>query len=102
MGADSLSRSPLYRQAARIQGARLRVARLEQNWSQPEAAESVGVSVDVYRKWEHGKRCCPAGVRERFAELWGVDRAALGLDPGRACPCCGRRYRLGLRGEIDA
>lgn len=94
MAPDSINRSALYRQAARIHGARLRVARLEQNWSQPEAAEAVGVCVSAYRKWEHGHRHCPDAVREKFAALWGMDRRALGLVPDAACPCCGRAYRL--------
>lgn len=101
MGADSLNRSALYRQASRIHGARLRVARLEQNWSQPEAAEAAGVTLGAYRSWEHGKRLCPEAAREKYAALWSMDRRALGLVPDAACPCCGREYRLtrwGLEG----
>lgn len=82
----------LHATAARLQGARLRAGRLDNAWSQRQAAEFCGVTKSTWIKWERGERQSPEAIRRRLAVFWGLDGARLGLDPERACPCCGQPY----------
>jgi DNA-binding transcriptional regulator YiaG len=84
--------TPILAIAARLQGAEIRAGRLTSRLTQAQAAEFCGVTIAVWRKYEYGKRQAPAPVRELLARAWGLDRARLGLDPDRHCPCCGQLY----------
>jgi DNA-binding transcriptional regulator YiaG len=83
---------PILRVAARIQGAEIRAGRLANGWTQEQAAEALDIPIETYRSWDYGRRQAPRFAREVLAQLWGLDRARLGLDPERACPCCGQPY----------
>ena len=78
--------------AAKTHGRELRAGRLKHGWTQRQAAESYGCSVDLWIKWEHGFRDPSIEAREHFAALWLLDRQRLGLEPEKACPCCGQQY----------
>jgi transcriptional regulator with XRE-family HTH domain len=82
----------LHAVAARTHGAEIRRGRLANGWTQKQAAESYGCTIDLYVKWEHGFRDPPPAAREHFAQFWGLDRERLGLAPETACPRCGQRY----------
>jgi DNA-binding XRE family transcriptional regulator len=58
--------------------------------TQPQAAAALGVKEGTYVSWEHGRRECPAEIRQRVIDLWGVDPKALKLDGKPHCPTCGR------------
>ncbi len=85
--------TPARRAALRSQGAAIADGRRRAGLSQPAAAALLGVPLDTLRKWEHGRRTCPAATRLKLAKLWSIPRELVALDPREfACPCCGRPY----------
>lgn len=80
--------SPLALDAARLLGARVRLARRERGWTLRELAERVGVTAPTMGKVERGDPSVRLGVAFEAAVLTGValfheDRARLRLEAGR-------------------
>lgn len=84
--------SDLHSVAATRHASEIRAGRISRGLTQRAVADAVGARLQTYQKWEYGYRDAPADVREQLAGLLGLDRARLGLDPDRACPCCGQAY----------
>jgi transcriptional regulator with XRE-family HTH domain len=66
------SYSPAAREAARILGGRIKVARLERRWSLEELARRVGVSRITIAKVETGNLTVQLGIAFEAAALLGV------------------------------
>jgi transcriptional regulator with XRE-family HTH domain len=83
--------SPHTAEAARLLGARVRLARLERGWSAQELAERAGITPFTLRKVERGDMTVALGVAFEVAALVGVslfyedpDRLTADLDRTRA------------------
>lgn len=77
--------SPYAVDAARLLGARIRLARRERRWSQDELADRVGITSRTVSKIEHGDLSVGLGAAFEAAALLGVplfdaDRARLSAD----------------------
>ncbi len=75
-------------EAARLLGARVRLARRERHWTLQELAERVGVTHVTMRKVERGDLTVGLGVAFEAAAVLGVplfheDRARRALEAGR-------------------
>jgi transcriptional regulator with XRE-family HTH domain len=75
-------------EAARLLGARVRLARRERRWTLQELAERVGVTQVTMRKVERGDLTVALGVAFEAATVVGVplfheDRARRSLERGR-------------------
>lgn len=73
------------RDAARLLGEQVRLARLERRWSQRELAERAGITVPTLRKVERGDLGVALGTALELAALVGVplfheDREFLRMD----------------------
>jgi transcriptional regulator with XRE-family HTH domain len=80
--------SPLTVEAARLLGARVRLARRERRWTLQELADRVGVTHPTMRKVERGDLTVRLGVAFEAAVVVGVslfdeDRVRLRLEAGR-------------------
>ena len=80
--------SPLTVEAARLLGARVRLARRERHWTLQELAERVGVTHVTLRKVERGDLTVALGVAFEAAAVLGVplfheDPARRSLERGR-------------------
>jgi transcriptional regulator with XRE-family HTH domain len=80
--------SPVTVEAARLLGARVRLARRERRWTLQELAERVGVTRVTMRKVERGDLTVALGVAFEAATIVGVplfheDRARRSLERGR-------------------
>jgi transcriptional regulator with XRE-family HTH domain len=80
--------SPQTMEAARLLGARVRLARRERRWTMQELAERVGVSVPTMRKVERGDPGVGLGIAFEAATLTGVplfdpDPSRLSLERAR-------------------
>lgn len=80
--------SPLTREAAKLLGARVRLARRERRWTLQELAERVGVSHVTMRKVERGDLTVALGLAFEAAAVLGVplfheERARRVLEIGR-------------------
>jgi transcriptional regulator with XRE-family HTH domain len=80
--------SPLTVEAAKLLGARVRLARRERRWTLQELAERVGVSHVTMRKVERGDLTVALGVAFEAAAVVGVplfhdDRSRRLLETGR-------------------
>ena len=64
--------SPLTRQAARLLGSRVRLARRQRRWTVVDLAERVGVSPVTIRKVERGDLTVALGTAFEAAALVGV------------------------------
>lgn len=64
--------SPLATEAARLLGARIRLARRERRWTLQELADRVGVTAVTMRKVERGDPTVRIGVAFEAAALTGV------------------------------
>jgi len=73
--------APVTRQAARLLGGRVRLARRERRWTVAELAERVGVSPVTIRKVENGDLTVALGTAFEAATLVGV--ALFHDDPAR-------------------
>jgi hypothetical protein len=80
------------RTAARFHSAELYAAQKSIGLTHGQCAALASVPRDTWIKWVTGRRSIPIEQRERFAQLWNLDRGRMGLDPARCCPCCGREY----------
>jgi transcriptional regulator with XRE-family HTH domain len=83
--AQRRSYSPLTVEAARLLGARVRLARRERGWTLEELADRVGVTHPTMRKVERGDPSVGLGVAFEAAVVAGVplfheDRARFGLE----------------------
>jgi transcriptional regulator with XRE-family HTH domain len=63
---------PITREAARLLGARVRLARRERRWTVADLAERVGVSRATIQKVEHGDLTVAIGTVFEAAALVGV------------------------------
>lgn len=77
--------SPYAVTAARLLGARIRLARRERRWSQDELATRAGISPRTLSKVEHGDLSVGLGAALETAALLGVplfhpDRSRLSVD----------------------
>lgn len=70
--SQKLPRSPYAVDAARLLGARVRLARRERRWSQQELASRVGVTPRTVYKIEHGDLSVGLGAAFEAAALLGV------------------------------
>jgi transcriptional regulator with XRE-family HTH domain len=80
--------SPVTVEAARLLGARVRLARRERRWTIQELAERVGVTHVTIRKVERGDLTVGLGVAFEAAAVLGVplfheDRSRRSLEAGR-------------------
>ncbi len=80
--------SPVTVEAARLLGARVRLARRERRWTLQELAERVGVTHVTMRKVERGDLTVGLGVAFEAAAVLGVplfheDRSRRALEAGR-------------------
>ncbi len=80
--------SPVTVEAARLLGARVRLARRERRWTLQELADRVGVTEVTLRKVERGDLTVGLGVALEAAAVVGVplfhvDRARRSLEAGR-------------------
>ncbi len=80
--------SPLTVEAAKLLGARVRLARRERGWTLRELAERVGVTAPTMAKVERGDPSVRLGAAFEAAALTGVplfheDRARVRLEAGR-------------------
>jgi len=80
--------SPLTVEAAKLLGARIRLARRERRWTLQELAERVGVSHVTMRKVERGDLTVALGIAFEAASVVGValfheDRSRRSLEAGR-------------------
>ncbi len=80
--------SPVTIEAARLLGARVRLARLERRWTLQELAERVGVTHVTMRKVERGDLTVGLGVAFEAAAVLGVplfheDSSRRALEAGR-------------------
>ena len=80
--------SPVTVEAARLLGARIRLARVERRWTLQELAERVGVTHVTMRKVERGDLTVGLGVAFEAAAVLGVplfheDRFRRALEAGR-------------------
>ena len=50
----------------------LKTLRSLKNWTQAEAAESIGVSVDAWSKWERGKNAPGYKNVQKIVDTFGV------------------------------
>ena len=80
--------SPIATEAARLLGARVRLARRERGWTVQELADRVGVTHPTIAKVERGDPSVRLGVAFEAATLVGVplfheDRARVRLEAGR-------------------
>jgi transcriptional regulator with XRE-family HTH domain len=80
--------SPLTIEAAKLLGARVRLARLERRWTLQGLADRVGVSHVTMRKIERGDLTVALGVAFEAAAVVGVplfdeDRSRRSLEAGR-------------------
>ncbi len=64
--------SPYAVEAARLLGARIRLARRERRWSQDELASRAGITARTVSKVEHGDLSVGLGVAFEAAALVGV------------------------------
>lgn len=83
--------SPYARDAARLLGAEIRLARRERGWSQDELAARAGITARTVSKIEHGDPSVVLGSALEAAALVGVplfhterSRLTLGLDRAEA------------------
>ena|SRR5436190_8861062 len=86
--ASSRTYSPVAVDAAKLLGARIRVARSERRWTLEELSERVGVSVKTMRKIERGDLGVGIGLVFEAAAVLGValfhgDAARRSLEHGR-------------------
>lgn len=86
--AKRIPYSPQARDAARLLGERVQLARRERRWTLRELAERVGVSVPTMRKIERGDPGVGLGIAFEAAALTGVplfhpDRSRLALEAAR-------------------
>ena len=65
-------------------GKRIRAIREENNMTQGELGEAVGLNANRIQQYENGARNPKAGLRRKIAEALGVDENALS-DPQVAC-----------------
>ncbi len=80
--------SPVTIEAARLLGARVRLARRERRWTLQELADRVGVTHVTIRKVERGDLTVGLGVAFEAAAVLGVplfheDRSRRALEAGR-------------------
>ncbi len=80
--------SPLTVEAARLLGARVRLARRERRWTLQELADRVGVTAVTLRKVERGDPSVRLGIAFEAAALTGVplfaeDRSRRSLEAAR-------------------
>lgn len=80
--------SPIATEAARLLGARVRIARRERGWTVQELADRVGVTHPTIAKVERGDPSVRLGVAFEAATLVGVplfheDPARVRLEAGR-------------------
>lgn len=80
--------SPYAREAARLLGAQVRLARRERRWSAQELAERAGITPPTLRKVERGDMGVALGTAFEVAALVGVplfydDRSKLSIDLDR-------------------
>jgi transcriptional regulator with XRE-family HTH domain len=80
--------SPVTVEAARLLGARIRLARRERRWTLQELADRVGVTHVTMRKIERGDLTVGLGVAFEAAAIVGVplfheERARRSLEAGR-------------------
>jgi transcriptional regulator with XRE-family HTH domain len=80
--------SPYAVDAARLLGARIRLARRERRWSQDELAARIGITPRTVSKIEHGDLSVGLGAAFEAAALLGVplfhaDRSRLSADLDR-------------------
>lgn len=80
--------SPVTVQAARLLGARVRLARRERHWTLQELAERVGVTHVTMRKVERGDLTVALGIAFEAAAVVGVplfheDRSRRSLEASR-------------------
>jgi len=80
--------SPLTIEAARLLGARVRLARRERRWTLQELADRIGVAKATLQKIERGDPTVGLGVAFEAAAIAGVplftdDRARLALEASR-------------------
>lgn len=81
--------SPYAADAARLLGARIRLARRERRWSQDELAARAGITARTVYKIEHGDLSVGLGAAFETAALLGVplfhaERSRLSADLDRA------------------
>lgn len=86
--ASSRQHSAYARDAARLLGEEIRLARLERRWSQRELAERAGTTTPTLRKIENGDLGVALGTAFEVAALAGVplfyeDRDRLSIDLDR-------------------
>src|SRR5271165_1205647 len=84
----SCTYSPLTVEAAKLLGARIRLARRERRWTLQELADRVGVSHVTMRKVERGDLTVALGIAFEAASVVGValfheDRSRRSLEAGR-------------------
>lgn len=80
--------SPVTVEAARLLGARVRLARRERRWTLQELAERVGVTQVTMRKVESGDLTVGLGIAFEAAAVVGV--ALFDADPARRALEAGR------------
>ncbi|MGC9222187.1 MAG: helix-turn-helix transcriptional regulator [Solirubrobacteraceae bacterium] len=86
--AGSGPHSAYVRDAARLLGEQVRLARLERRWSQRELAQRAGITGPTLRKVENGDPSVALGTALDVAALVGVplfheDRSRMSLDLDR-------------------
>lgn len=84
----AITYSPPTKEAARLLGARIRLARKERRWTLKSLAERVGITEDTLRKIEQGNLSVSLGAALEAAVLVGVplfdqDRGRRFLEKGR-------------------
>lgn len=72
MNSRSRPLSPLTREATRLLGANIRLARRQRRWTLQELAERVGVTAVTMRKVERGDPSVRLGIVFEAAALTGV------------------------------
>jgi transcriptional regulator with XRE-family HTH domain len=72
MAPHPLTLSPLAAEAARLLGARIRLARRERRWTLQQLADRAGVTAVTMRKVERGDPTVRRGVAFEAAALTGV------------------------------
>lgn len=88
MAVTERNYSPYAVEAARLLGARIRLARRERRWSQDELAQRAGMTARTVYKIEHGDMTVGLGAAFEAAALVGVplfddDRSRLSADLDR-------------------
>ncbi len=98
--------SPITAEAARLLGARVRLARRERRWTLQELADRVGVTHVTIRKVERGDLTVGLGVAFEAAAVLGVplfheDRSRRSLEAGRVDDRLAVLPQLVRKPEVD-